>query len=81
MRFNTYELDQVCSLAVHTQKKLVFDELLAAADKDITTKDVSRLRGWPVQDAFYVSAECSLPRKRTGQNVNNVLGFTGLGSA
>lgn len=53
-------LNAVCSLAAHTQKKLVFDELLAAAEKDITTKDVSRLRGWPVQDAFYALAQHEL---------------------
>lgn len=30
--------------------------MLSAAERDIATKDVSRLRGgWPVQDAFHVN--------------------------
>lgn len=46
---------KISSLAEYTRSKTVFDEVLAAAGRDITTKDVSRLRGgWPVQDAFYV---------------------------
>lgn len=36
--------------------KIVFNEVLATAGRDIVTKDISRLRGgWPMQDAFYVS--------------------------
>lgn len=53
-------LSAVCSLAEYTSEKLVFDELLAAAERDITTKDVSRLRGWPVQDAFLALAQHEL---------------------
>ncbi|MCO5599259.1 hypothetical protein L7F22_053360 [Adiantum nelumboides] len=50
-------LSAVCSLAAHTRRKLVFDELLATAEKDITSKDISRLRGWPAQDAFAALAQ------------------------
>lgn len=54
-------LGAVCCLAEHTQAKLVFDELLAAAERDLMTKDVSRLRGgWPVQESFNVLAQDEL---------------------
>lgn len=43
-------------MAENTSPKIVFDEVLATAERDIVTKDISRLRGgWPMQDAFYVS--------------------------
>lgn len=32
----------------------MFDALMISAEKDIMTKDVTRLKGWPVQDAFHV---------------------------
>lgn len=48
---------QISSLAENTNSKIVFNEVLAAAGRDIVTKDISRLRGgWPMQDAFYVSS-------------------------
>ncbi|KAH7352920.1 hypothetical protein KP509_19G069800 [Ceratopteris richardii] len=53
----TEALEAVCSLAAHTERKVVFDELLAAAEKDITTKDVTRLKVWPVLDAFCALAQ------------------------
>ena len=47
---------KLCSLAENTNSRIVFNEVLAAAGRDMVTKDVSRLRGgWPMQDAFYVS--------------------------
>lgn len=47
---------KISCLAEHTSSKIVFSEVLAAAGKDILTKDISRLRGgWPMQDVFYVS--------------------------
>lgn len=47
---------KISSLAENTSPKIVFDEVLATAERDIVTKDISRLRGgWPMQDAFYVS--------------------------
>lgn len=47
---------KICSLAENTSSKIVFNEVLAAAGRDIVSKDISRLRGgWPMQDAFYVS--------------------------
>lgn len=54
-------LAAVSSLAENTKSKVVFNEVLAAAGRDITTKDVSRLRGgWPVQDAFYAFSQHSV---------------------
>lgn len=51
---------KISSLAENTSSKIVFDELLASAARDIVTKDISRLRGgWPMQEAFYVSIWCS----------------------
>ena len=50
---------KISALSENTSSGIVFNEVLAAAGRDITTKDVSRLRGgWPIQDAFYV--RCSL---------------------
>ncbi|KAI3989746.1 hypothetical protein MKX01_040716 [Papaver californicum] len=47
-------LGAISCLAEHTSSKIVFSEVLAAAGKDILTKDISRLRGgWPMQDVFY----------------------------
>lgn len=48
---------KISSLAENTRTKVVFNEVLAMAGKDLITKDISRLRGgWPMQDAFYVSS-------------------------
>lgn len=47
---------KISSLAENTSTKVVFNEVLAMAGRDIIMKDISRLRGgWPMQDAFYVS--------------------------
>ncbi|KAL6987297.1 Protein SHOOT GRAVITROPISM 6 [Sarracenia purpurea var. burkii] len=46
---------KISSLAENTSSKIVFNEVLATAGKDIVSKDISRLRGgWPIEDAFYV---------------------------
>lgn len=51
-------LNAISSLAENTTSRIVFDEVLAAAERDIATKDVSRLRGgWPVQDAFHAFSQ------------------------
>lgn len=51
-------LGAISSLAESTQSRIVFNEVLAAAAKDIVTKDISRLRGgWPLQDAFYAFSQ------------------------
>ncbi|KAG6412080.1 hypothetical protein SASPL_124746 [Salvia splendens] len=51
-------LNAISSLAENTTSRIVFDEVLAAAEKDIATKDVSRLRGgWPVQDVFHAFSQ------------------------
>ncbi|CAN1770484.1 Protein SHOOT GRAVITROPISM 6 [Linum perenne] len=48
----------ISSLAESTGSKIVFNDVLATAGKDIITKDISRLRGgWPMQDAFYTENE------------------------
>ncbi|KAG8374197.1 hypothetical protein BUALT_Bualt11G0106000 [Buddleja alternifolia] len=47
-------LSVISSLAENTSSRIVFNEVLAAAERDIATKDVSRLRGgWPIQEAFH----------------------------
>ncbi|XP_019243060.1 PREDICTED: protein SHOOT GRAVITROPISM 6 isoform X1 [Nicotiana attenuata] len=54
-------LGAICSLAENTSSRIVFNEVLAAARKDIATKDTSRLRGgWPIQDAFHVFSQHSV---------------------
>ncbi|KAL8508732.1 hypothetical protein ACS0TY_016088 [Phlomoides rotata] len=51
-------LNAISSLAENTSPRIVFVEVLAAAEKDIATKDVSRLRGgWPMQDAFHAFSQ------------------------
>ncbi|KAL6133487.1 hypothetical protein ACLB2K_065722 [Fragaria x ananassa] len=48
----------ISSLAESTSLKVVFNEVLATAGRDIVTKDISRLRGgWPMQDAFYAFSQ------------------------
>ncbi|VFQ97621.1 unnamed protein product [Cuscuta campestris] len=51
-------LGAICSLAECTNSKIVFNELLAAAGRDMVTKDIQRLRGgWPIQDAFHAFSQ------------------------
>ncbi|XP_043703621.1 protein SHOOT GRAVITROPISM 6 isoform X1 [Telopea speciosissima] len=51
-------LGAISCLAENTNSKVVFNELLAAAGRDIVTKDISRLRGgWPIQDVFYAFSQ------------------------
>ncbi|XP_057983736.1 protein SHOOT GRAVITROPISM 6 isoform X2 [Malania oleifera] len=51
-------LGAISSLAENTSSKVVFNEVLVAAGRDIFTKDISRLRGgWPLQDAFYAFSQ------------------------
>ncbi|XP_048320811.1 protein SHOOT GRAVITROPISM 6 isoform X2 [Ziziphus jujuba] len=51
-------LGAISSLAENTRTKVVFNEVLAMAGKDLITKDISRLRGgWPMQDAFYTFSQ------------------------
>ncbi|KAK9289631.1 hypothetical protein L1049_007789 [Liquidambar formosana] len=51
-------LGAISSLAENTSSKIVFNEVLATAGRDIETKDISRLRGgWPMQDAFYAFSQ------------------------
>ncbi|GAB4833550.1 Protein SHOOT GRAVITROPISM 6 [Ancistrocladus abbreviatus] len=51
-------LSAISVLAENTSSKIVFNEVLATAGRDIVTKDISRLRGgWPMQDAFYAFSQ------------------------
>ncbi|WJZ93744.1 hypothetical protein VitviT2T_012661 [Vitis vinifera] len=51
-------LAAISSLAENTSSKIVFNEVLTTAARDIVTKDISRLRGgWPMQDAFYAFSQ------------------------
>uniref|UniRef100_A0A5B6ZUL3 Uncharacterized protein n=1 Tax=Davidia involucrata TaxID=16924 RepID=A0A5B6ZUL3_DAVIN len=51
-------LGAVSSLAENTSSRIVFNEVLAAAGRDIVSKDISRLPGgWPIQDAFYAFSQ------------------------
>ncbi|PRQ43676.1 putative condensin complex subunit 1 [Rosa chinensis] len=51
-------LAAISSLAESTSTKVVFNEVLATAGRDIVTKDISRLRGgWPIHDAFYAFSQ------------------------
>ncbi|KAL0344680.1 UNVERIFIED_CONTAM: protein SHOOT GRAVITROPISM 6 [Sesamum radiatum] len=51
-------LNAISSLAENTSSRTVFDEVLKAAERDIATKDVSRLRGgWPIQEAFHAFSQ------------------------
>ncbi|KAI5680712.1 hypothetical protein M9H77_01939 [Catharanthus roseus] len=72
-------LAAISSLAEYTRSKTVFDEVLAAAGRDITTKDVSRLRGgWPVQDAFYAFSQHSVLSNLFLEHVIAILNQTPL---
>ncbi|KAH9326058.1 hypothetical protein KI387_006236, partial [Taxus chinensis] len=51
-------LNATCCLAEHASAKIVFSEVLSAAERDVMTKDITRLRGgWPIQDAFYAFSQ------------------------
>lgn len=51
-------LGAISSLAENTSTKVVFNEVLAMAGRDLITKDISRLRGgWSMQDAFYAFSQ------------------------
>lgn len=46
---------QMCCLAEHPQAKVVFNEVLSAAEKDGCRRDGVKQRGaWPVQEAYLV---------------------------
>ncbi|KAG2686380.1 hypothetical protein I3760_09G003000 [Carya illinoinensis] len=51
-------LGAISTLAENTSSKVVFNEVLASAGRDIVTKDISRIRGgWSMQDAFYAFSQ------------------------
>ncbi|KAL7594217.1 protein SHOOT GRAVITROPISM 6 [Lactuca sativa] len=48
----------ISCLAEHTSPRVVFNEVLTAAARDIVTKDILRMPGgWPMQDAFYAFSQ------------------------
>ncbi|KAH9723113.1 protein SHOOT GRAVITROPISM 6 [Citrus sinensis] len=55
---NSSRLKLLTVISENTNSKIVFNEVLATAGKDIVTKDISRLRGgWPMQDAFHAFSQ------------------------
>ncbi|GLT92277.1 hypothetical protein SLE2022_101210 [Rubroshorea leprosula] len=51
-------LGAISCLAENTNPKIVFNEVLITAGRDIVTKDISRLRGgWSMQDAFHAFSQ------------------------
>ncbi|KNA12653.1 hypothetical protein SOVF_123030 isoform A [Spinacia oleracea] len=70
-------LGAISSLAENTSSKVVFNEVLATAGRDIVTKDISRLRGgWPMQDAFCAFAQHSVLSYLFLDHVISVLNHT-----
>jgi hypothetical protein len=70
-------LGALCSLAENTESRIVFNEVLSAAGKDIATKDVTRLRGgWPMQDAFYAFSQHTILANSFLEHVTSVLNQT-----
>lgn len=68
---------KISSLAENTNSKIVFNEVLATAGRDVVTKDISRLRGgWSMQDAFYVSYICFTVRKLLFLDIYFILSVT-----
>ncbi|KAK6126257.1 hypothetical protein DH2020_040002 [Rehmannia glutinosa] len=70
-------LGAISSLAENTNSRIVFDEVLAAAERDIATKDVSRLRGgWPIQDAFHAFSQHAVLSYSFLEHVTSILNQT-----
>ncbi|XP_068646001.1 protein SHOOT GRAVITROPISM 6 isoform X2 [Aristolochia californica] len=69
----------ICCLAENTTPKIVFNEVLAAAGRDVVTKDISRLRGgWPMQDAFYVFSQHAVLSVLFLEHLVSVLNHTSI---
>ncbi|KAL3825838.1 hypothetical protein ACJIZ3_021867 [Penstemon smallii] len=67
-------LGAMSSLAENTSSRIVFNEVLATAEKDIATKDVSRLRGgWPIQDAFHAFSQHAILSYSFLEHVTGIL--------
>ncbi|CAN1134865.1 Protein SHOOT GRAVITROPISM 6 [Linum perenne] len=70
----------ISSLAESTGSKIVFNDVLATAGKDIITKDISRLRGgWPMQDAFYAFSQHPVLSSEFLEHLISVLNQTPVG--
>ncbi|CAO2839468.1 unnamed protein product [Amaranthus hypochondriacus] len=74
-------LSAICALAENTSSKVVFDEVLATAGRDIVTKDISRLRGgWPMQDAFFAFSQHNVLSFLFLEHIISVLNHTPINS-
>ncbi|CAA0829709.1 Protein SHOOT GRAVITROPISM 6 [Striga hermonthica] len=70
-------LGAISSLAESTSSRIVFDEVLAVAERDIATKDVSRLRGgWPIQDVFHAFSQHAVLSYSFLEHVTSILNQT-----
>ncbi|XP_028548075.1 protein SHOOT GRAVITROPISM 6 isoform X1 [Dendrobium catenatum] len=68
-------LQATSCLAECTASHVVFNEVLATSARDVTTKDVSRLRGgWPMQDAFYTFSQHAVLSSLFLEYITSVLG-------
>ncbi|KAL6496289.1 hypothetical protein OROGR_029547 [Orobanche gracilis] len=60
-----------------SSSRIVFDEVLAAAERDIATKDVSRLRGgWPIHDVFQAFSQHAVLSYSFLEHVTHILNQT-----
>ncbi|XP_031378372.1 protein SHOOT GRAVITROPISM 6 isoform X2 [Punica granatum] len=67
----------ISTLAESTSSKVVFNEVLAAAGRDMATKDITRLRGgWPMQDAFYAFSQHAVLSQLFLEHVISILNQT-----
>ncbi|KAG6524380.1 hypothetical protein ZIOFF_014289 [Zingiber officinale] len=72
-------LVDISCLAESTNSSTVFNEILAAAGRDIASKDVSRIRGgWPMQDAFVVAKAREPPQLTFAFSQHPVLSYSFL---
>jgi hypothetical protein len=55
---------QMCCLAEHTQPNMVFQEVLSATEMQVVRNDVSKLKNWPIQEAFLVSMKPQSSRSK-----------------
>ncbi|KAK7838488.1 protein shoot gravitropism 6 [Quercus suber] len=67
----------ISSLSENTSSKIVFNDVLATAGRDVVAKDISRLPGgWSMQDAFYISYICFTVRKLLLLDIYFILSVT-----
>ncbi|XP_071701301.1 protein SHOOT GRAVITROPISM 6 [Rutidosis leptorrhynchoides] len=70
----------ISSLAEHTSPRVVFNEVLTAAARDIVTKDIHRMPGgWPMQDVFYAFSQHNELSSLFLEHLISALSHTGKG--